>query len=100
MCYRNEMHKVSKNWVIKDSCKPSTPHSAIKAAEAGKSTCRRHVHLHTREEVGIAVKIVQDFEASFAWTPPLSTYPRDADDLVQRVSRMTTLLPNLRLPTS
>ncbi|KAG2113740.1 uncharacterized protein F5147DRAFT_759024 [Suillus discolor] len=65
-----------------DSCKPSTPHSAIKAAEGGKSTRRRHAHLHTREEVGIAVKIVQDLEASFGWAPPLSINPRDADNLL------------------
>ncbi|KAG1874788.1 hypothetical protein DFJ58DRAFT_758768 [Suillus subalutaceus] len=56
-------------------------HSAMKAAEAGKPTCRRHAHMHTHEEVGIAVETAQDLEASFAWAPPLSTEPRDADDL-------------------
>ncbi|KAG1792854.1 uncharacterized protein BJ212DRAFT_1359295 [Suillus subaureus] len=38
--------------------------------------------MHTREEVGIAVKTAQDLEASFAWAPPLSTEPRNADDLL------------------
>ncbi|KAG1878378.1 hypothetical protein F4604DRAFT_1923959 [Suillus subluteus] len=69
-------------------------HRAMKAAEAGKST--RHAHMHTREEVGIAVEIAQDFEASFAWVPPspLSTEPRDGDD-------PETMLPlNLRLSKS
>ncbi|KAG1787732.1 ribonuclease H-like domain-containing protein, partial [Suillus plorans] len=57
-------------------------HSTIKAAEAGKSTRCRHAHMHTREEVGIAVETAQDLEASFAWAPPLSAEPRDADDLL------------------
>ncbi|KAG2157798.1 uncharacterized protein EDB93DRAFT_1065158, partial [Suillus bovinus] len=57
-------------------------HSTIKVAEAGKSTRCRHAHMHTCEEVGIAVKTVQDLEASFAWTPPLSAEPRDTDDLL------------------
>ena len=38
--------------------------------------------MHTREEVSIAVETAQDLEASFAWAPPLSTEPRDADDLL------------------
>ncbi|KAG1801253.1 uncharacterized protein BJ212DRAFT_1399201 [Suillus subaureus] len=38
--------------------------------------------MHTREEVGIAVETTQDLEASFAWAPPLSTEPRDANDLL------------------
>ncbi|KAG1733162.1 hypothetical protein EDB19DRAFT_2041319 [Suillus lakei] len=49
---------------------------------SGKSTRRRHDHMHTREEVGIAVETAQDVETSFAWAPPLSTEPRDADDLL------------------
>ncbi|KAG1871747.1 hypothetical protein DFJ58DRAFT_616867, partial [Suillus subalutaceus] len=54
-------------------------HSAVRAAEAGKSTRRRHAHMRTREEI---VETAQDLEASFAWAPPLSTEPRDADDLL------------------
>ncbi|KAG1849503.1 hypothetical protein F4604DRAFT_1810722, partial [Suillus subluteus] len=42
------------------------------------STCS----LHTREEVGIAVETAQDLEASFAWAPPLSSEPHDANDLL------------------
>ncbi|KAG1870764.1 hypothetical protein DFJ58DRAFT_722972 [Suillus subalutaceus] len=42
----------------------------------------RHAHMHTREEVGMAVETAQDLEASFAWAPPLSTEPRDAYDLL------------------
>jgi len=38
--------------------------------------------MHTREEVGIAVETAQDLEASFAWAPPLSIEPRNADDLL------------------
>ncbi|KAG1867306.1 hypothetical protein DFJ58DRAFT_911700, partial [Suillus subalutaceus] len=38
--------------------------------------------MHTCEEVGIAAETAQDLEASFAWAPPLSTEPRDADDLL------------------
>ncbi|KAG1853162.1 hypothetical protein DFJ58DRAFT_396696 [Suillus subalutaceus] len=57
-------------------------HSAVKVAETGKPTHRRHAHMHTREEVGIAVETAQDLEASFAWAPPLSTEPRDANDLL------------------
>ncbi|KAG1873950.1 hypothetical protein F4604DRAFT_1925521 [Suillus subluteus] len=73
-------------------------HNTIRATEAGKSTRRRHAHMHTREEIGIAVETAQDLEAAFAWAPPLSTEPRDADVtflLVQRVSRLTTLPLNL-----
>ncbi|KAG2114613.1 uncharacterized protein F5147DRAFT_769928 [Suillus discolor] len=51
-------------------------HSAIKAAEAGKSTHRRYAHIRTRE----ALKLEEDLEASFAWAPSLSAKPRDADD--------------------
>ncbi|KAG1858880.1 hypothetical protein F4604DRAFT_1491200, partial [Suillus subluteus] len=40
-------------------------HSAVKAGEAGKSTRRRHAHMHTREEAGIAVETAQDLKASF-----------------------------------
>ncbi|KAG2029584.1 hypothetical protein BDR03DRAFT_1018181 [Suillus americanus] len=54
----------------------------LKAAEAGKSTHHRHAHMHTREEVGIAVETAQDLEASFAWAPLLSTEPHNADDLL------------------
>ncbi|KAG1811274.1 uncharacterized protein BJ212DRAFT_1376018 [Suillus subaureus] len=75
-------------------------HSTVKAVEAGKS---RHAYVHTRlEEVGIADETTQDLEASFAWVPPLSTEPCDADDplLVQRVSRLTILLVNLQLSKS
>ncbi|KAG1848290.1 hypothetical protein F4604DRAFT_1973927 [Suillus subluteus] len=57
-------------------------HGVVKAPEAGKPTRRRHAHMHSREEVGIAVKTAQDLEASFAWAPPLSTEPRDADVLL------------------
>ncbi|KAG1846896.1 hypothetical protein F4604DRAFT_1958802 [Suillus subluteus] len=53
--------------------------SAVKTAEAGKSTRRR---MHTREEVGTAVETAQDLEASFTWALPLSTKSRDADDLL------------------
>ncbi|KAG2040859.1 hypothetical protein BDR03DRAFT_932489 [Suillus americanus] len=56
-------------------------YSAVKAAEAGKSTRRRHAHMHTREEV-VAVEIAQDLEASFVWAPPLLTELRNADDLL------------------
>ncbi|KAG1848442.1 hypothetical protein F4604DRAFT_1812869 [Suillus subluteus] len=35
--------------------------------------------MHTREEI---VETAQDLEASFAWVPPLSTEPRNADDLL------------------
>lgn len=45
-------------------------HSAVRTAEAGKST-RRHAHMHTREEIGIAVETAQDLEASFAWASAL-----------------------------
>ncbi|KAG1873011.1 hypothetical protein DFJ58DRAFT_722178 [Suillus subalutaceus] len=41
-----------------------------------------HAHMHTREEVGIAVETVQDLEALFTWAPPFSTEPRDAGDLL------------------
>ncbi|KAG1728442.1 hypothetical protein EDB19DRAFT_1913788 [Suillus lakei] len=44
--------------------------STVKAVEAGKSTRYRHV------------EITQNLEASFAWAPPLSTEPREADDLL------------------
>ncbi|KAG1860586.1 hypothetical protein C8R48DRAFT_774550 [Suillus tomentosus] len=38
--------------------------------------------MRTREEVGITVEAARNLEAFFAWTPPLSTEPRDADDLL------------------
>ncbi|KAG2132734.1 uncharacterized protein EDB93DRAFT_899478 [Suillus bovinus] len=55
--------------------------------------------MHTCEEVGIAVETVQDLEASFAWTPPLSAEPRDADDLLAGPESISPkiLLPNLQL---
>ncbi|KAG1813904.1 uncharacterized protein BJ212DRAFT_1364402 [Suillus subaureus] len=59
-----------------------TTHLEHSAKFAGKPTCRQHAHMHTREEVGIAVETTQDLEASFAWAPPLSTEPRDANDLL------------------
>ncbi|KAG2043761.1 hypothetical protein BDR03DRAFT_939850 [Suillus americanus] len=52
----------------------------MEVVEAGKSTRGRHVHMHTCEEVGIAVEIAQDLEASFVWAPEISTEPRDAND--------------------
>ncbi|KAG1883943.1 hypothetical protein F4604DRAFT_229946 [Suillus subluteus] len=41
-----------------------------------------HLHMHTREEVGISVDIAQDLEANFAWVPPLAAEPQDVDDLL------------------
>jgi hypothetical protein len=57
-------------------------HSAMEAAGAGKYTRRLHADMHTREEVGIDIEVAEDLEAYFAWAPPLSTEPRDEDDLL------------------
>ncbi|KAG2031693.1 hypothetical protein BDR03DRAFT_1002993 [Suillus americanus] len=43
--------------------------------------------MHTREEVGIAIETARDLEASFAWAPPRSTEPRDADNLLNSPER-------------
>ncbi|KAG2030462.1 hypothetical protein BDR03DRAFT_1017099 [Suillus americanus] len=40
------------------------------------------IDMHTREEVSIAVETARYLEASFAWAPPPSTEPRNADDLL------------------
>ncbi|KAG1799160.1 hypothetical protein EV424DRAFT_1267167, partial [Suillus variegatus] len=55
---------------------------AKRAEDNGKPAHRRHMHMHTREEVGINVDVTQDLEANFAWAPPLAAEPQDADDLL------------------
>lgn len=57
---------------------------------AGQSTCRRHAHMRTYEEVGITVETARNLEAFFAWTPPLSTEPRDADDLLAGLENISS----------
>ncbi|KAG1907995.1 uncharacterized protein F5891DRAFT_974582 [Suillus fuscotomentosus] len=48
--------------------------------DAPQKPSHRHAHMRTREEVGITGEAARNLEAFFAWTPPLSTEPRDADD--------------------
>ncbi|KAG1795075.1 uncharacterized protein HD556DRAFT_1307674 [Suillus plorans] len=57
---------------------------------AGQSTCRRHAHMRTCEEVGITVEAARNLEAFSPWTPPLSAEPRDADDLLAGLEHISS----------
>jgi len=48
---------------------------------AGKSTHRKHAHMHTQSTPGIDTELAADLEKTFAWVPPLATNSCDADDL-------------------
>ncbi|KAG1847163.1 hypothetical protein DFJ58DRAFT_891850, partial [Suillus subalutaceus] len=65
------------------SCKPSTPQRCESRGgwEAHlPSTCSLCALM---KRLALLSRLhVQDLEASFAWAPPLSTEPRDADDLL------------------
>jgi hypothetical protein len=47
--------------------------------------------MHTSKEAGIDADVTRDIEANFAWTPPLSAQPQDADDLL---AGPETILPD------
>ena len=46
--------------------------------QAGKSKHRKHGHMHTREDDGVDMSLVEDLERTFTWTPPLHPTPVDA----------------------
>lgn len=48
---------------------------------AGKSTHRKHAHMHTQSTPGIDTELAANLEKTFAWVPPLATNSCDADDL-------------------
>ncbi|KAI0056370.1 hypothetical protein BV25DRAFT_1978033, partial [Artomyces pyxidatus] len=51
------------------------------AAAKGKSTRRKHGHMHTREEGGINVETANDLLADFSWIgPPISTEALAGED--------------------
>ncbi|KAH7905944.1 hypothetical protein BJ138DRAFT_1225824 [Hygrophoropsis aurantiaca] len=47
---------------------------------AGKSTHRKHGHMHTQLEPGIDISVATDLEATFSWVPPLAAESLDSDD--------------------
>lgn len=46
----------------------------------GKSTHRRHAHMHTRPEDGINQEIVEDLERDMAWVPPFASDEKEGDE--------------------
>ena len=48
----------------------------------GKSTHRKHGHMHTQPQPGINVDLANDFAKNFTWIPPLvANFREDADKL-------------------
>lgn len=47
----------------------------------GKSTHRKHAHMHTQSTPGIDTGLAADLEKIFTWVPPLATNSSNVDDL-------------------
>jgi hypothetical protein len=47
---------------------------------AGKSTHRRHNHMHTRSTRGINVELTEEIESTFSYIPPLAVSSKTSDD--------------------
>ncbi|KAF8192079.1 ribonuclease H-like domain-containing protein [Pholiota molesta] len=46
----------------------------------GKSTHRRHAHMHTQPEAGVNIELVEELKDGFTWEPPLASHT-PADNL-------------------